>query len=599
MDLSRSLEALAIKRLDSTALSELEDRIDRHVGTVISRDQALHTYLGWLREQLVQDTFYQQESLVKDWIDSLRNRGYEQELIFRFFKDWQRREAQNDPLTRRRFLLIEENMRAVLEEPQQGINPEPHLAQPSHRPSQKENRRPHPAEPAERKKPAKSRKERSNRQRTGANEIPVSGPRRTGISSSHEVIVIHDSPSEPDRFPTTTDRTPPVHGDAVATQPPYDPDELMITRETIWLDTTPEKVRTPSDQAEAPQSRENYMTAFKTGALDQRPPGHWVNFCPTNLDPRFDVPPDPKYLCKYCGRRGVHFATLCPHNKNDWSLTQQRKKSNIQAPTKSLKVAGDSYRPGESSGSRRRHAEPRFQSRLRENRSRSPIDRDRQALREPRSPSPFGDDRHHRRSYKDGIKLYDEYRPAHYDHEAQAYQAKSSRRRKQHQKTVDNSEGRLYYEDDVFFTGIESPSVTGASPQTRWLSGVEEVTSARSCNDSPAFSENNAGDMLTPEGHDKAAADAHDFLEALREQIQDNGIESVCASELNKVVSQVCSEKDINLIEGDNSALYEMIANPPFSDEVVRLFCGRANPIICPRRQRPIALEFWRATCDE
>lgn len=55
--------------------------------------------------------------------------------------------------------------------------------------------------------------------------------------------------------------------------------------------------------------------------------GHWVQLCPTNMDPAFDRPPEPDYKCLICGRVGDHFATLCEHNIRQVSLYQQRKRA--------------------------------------------------------------------------------------------------------------------------------------------------------------------------------------------------------------------------------------------------------------------------------
>ncbi|KAJ1333389.1 Zinc knuckle [Microdochium nivale] len=53
-------------------------------------------------------------------------------------------------------------------------------------------------------------------------------------------------------------------------------------------------------------------------------PGHWLQQCPTNLDPSYDVPPYRDYRCDICGARGVHFVILCPRNRDPASLTRQR-----------------------------------------------------------------------------------------------------------------------------------------------------------------------------------------------------------------------------------------------------------------------------------
>ncbi|KAI1334025.1 hypothetical protein F5Y15DRAFT_403159 [Xylariaceae sp. FL0016] len=59
--------------------------------------------------------------------------------------------------------------------------------------------------------------------------------------------------------------------------------------------------------------------------------GHWIRYCPTNLDPRYDVAPTEDYKCRHCGIFGDHFSTLCPRNTYEGSLTQQRETLAIQS----------------------------------------------------------------------------------------------------------------------------------------------------------------------------------------------------------------------------------------------------------------------------
>lgn len=53
--------------------------------------------------------------------------------------------------------------------------------------------------------------------------------------------------------------------------------------------------------------------------------GHFVQVCPTNLDPAFDKPPHRTYYCPLCYLNGAHYKSLCPMNSDPFSLTQQRK----------------------------------------------------------------------------------------------------------------------------------------------------------------------------------------------------------------------------------------------------------------------------------
>ncbi|KAJ4389844.1 hypothetical protein N0V93_007316 [Gnomoniopsis smithogilvyi] len=73
-------------------------------------------------------------------------------------------------------------------------------------------------------------------------------------------------------------------------------------------------------------------------------PGHFVQDCPTNLDPSFDKIPVGSYRCMICGKIKAHLTSLCPDNTDPRSLTQLRLK--FSATTSSQLQAQNDYRPG-------------------------------------------------------------------------------------------------------------------------------------------------------------------------------------------------------------------------------------------------------------
>jgi hypothetical protein len=62
--------------------------------------------------------------------------------------------------------------------------------------------------------------------------------------------------------------------------------------------------------------------------------GHYLQVCPTNMDPAYDRPPDNSYTCRICGARGKHFNSLCPENIDSHSIIQKRKASGIKTQSK-------------------------------------------------------------------------------------------------------------------------------------------------------------------------------------------------------------------------------------------------------------------------
>lgn len=74
--------------------------------------------------------------------------------------------------------------------------------------------------------------------------------------------------------------------------------------------------------------------------------GHYKEQCPTNLDPSFDPRPTGGYQCYCCGAKEKHLTTLCPHNENPDSVTQQRIRAGVPV-MKSSSPLGEAghYRP--------------------------------------------------------------------------------------------------------------------------------------------------------------------------------------------------------------------------------------------------------------
>lgn len=70
--------------------------------------------------------------------------------------------------------------------------------------------------------------------------------------------------------------------------------------------------------------------------------GHFVQVCPTNLDPAYDEAPDLRYECNICFKRGVHYSSLCPLNRDPYSINQRRSAQASNGETK-IKRATNSH----------------------------------------------------------------------------------------------------------------------------------------------------------------------------------------------------------------------------------------------------------------
>lgn len=303
MDLSRNLGALAIDRVGSSALEELERRVDCNMDKGVSKQQVMNTYLGWLQELVMKGTVAHDSSMfLGSWVQSLTRRGFEKEYINRSFRDWKRREAQADPLTLRRFSIIEQDLQRLFED-------QPHGGRSGNNPpNNTENNAGSKLCPPETDcPPSNSNKEYLHRspgpisgepdrylephvnynslgpQRSGANDLPIGRRRTKPLDCANEIIEIReDSPSEglvilkAARLSTPANTTP----------NPDDPDEVMITRETILLDTPPEKMH----------SRSRYTSV--TPCSDFRDEHRH------SKGGKFNGPPPNYYICKRCDRGG-------------------------------------------------------------------------------------------------------------------------------------------------------------------------------------------------------------------------------------------------------------------------------------------------------
>lgn len=118
MDPDQSSEALDATSLDQISLAQLEDNISSYIRINGHGQQVLQKYMEWLHQQVVKDIFARENTLVSAWIQSLRDRGFEDNIIYSSFKDWKSVVGQEDPSSRRRYLMVDDEIRQILESKQ-------------------------------------------------------------------------------------------------------------------------------------------------------------------------------------------------------------------------------------------------------------------------------------------------------------------------------------------------------------------------------------------------------------------------------------------------------------------------------------------------
>ncbi|KAI0596298.1 hypothetical protein F4775DRAFT_321684 [Biscogniauxia sp. FL1348] len=339
--------------------------------------------------------------------------------------------------------------------------------------------------------------------------------------------------------------------------------------------------------------------------------GHWIQLCPTNLDPSYDKPPDPSYRCELCGQVGSHFATLCPRNENEISLTKKRQRiasgsepplwrgyyqGRSASPMDGYRQGGhDIYRPDHSP--RARYDEPTRHARRPEyGRELSPYservrltrERERERGRDLRKPSP-------RRSTRGSYRpLGRSSSPLRRRRDSKTSSVRSPRLMTDSDRSRDGEsrEGRLAYDDeiDVF---MEPCLSLQASMGEDALEPTEDINKGASMNNVSPIMDGTSEDI------ERAKREADAFLDAL-------GIE-IMASKKSCAVDDPMSIDDIHsvidgcdtldepktpIFEKPNGGKIRRVDNPQLQEEVDILLAGRDNHVVHSRASRKRTCEM-------
>ncbi|KAI1211041.1 uncharacterized protein F4807DRAFT_459271 [Annulohypoxylon truncatum] len=318
MDISPILEALGVNGLADITLKELQvkiNNIQRGI-LILPRQQVLQVFMGWLHERIIRDI--QQKSLLSEFIDLLLVPGKLHQMSFiesevdAAFKGWQAKDAAENPANIRRYQMVHLDFLELFEQAKRNSSSEPDW---SFGPSGFDRERDSSASPDDQI----TRLVGGGKRKSGSNTVPL-GDRKRFRST----------------IPQKTTKA-----------------EEEIKEENEKGGSTPVKLEN------CPQKLPSHT---KSSLLDSSPPplyvcnrchkpGHWIQLCPTNLDPKWDRPPPSNYTCEICQKKGHHYATLCPQNKKGQSLTKQRQnqedrpRRRLKTPKREAKTRGrDNYR---------------------------------------------------------------------------------------------------------------------------------------------------------------------------------------------------------------------------------------------------------------
>ncbi|RYP22491.1 hypothetical protein DL767_009025 [Monosporascus sp. MG133] len=306
MDLRNSLSVLAIERLEEISLDELATKINTAFPDKVGKSQALHLLMGWLHEQIKRDKIVEQWSLLPDFVSlftcgTLQVGFFRKEEVDQAFEEWQRKDAEENPANRRRYLMAQAEIQHLFEQTKSGgfvtlkttSRPQESPRQHMHKSRAALLERPPVQSPLE----DITNKERESEigwgeRQTGSNVIPLGQRSAPSASSKREIIEIEDDEEEHLHTLPIYSRGNPSAYRPEATDALLDPDadEVTITHEAILLDS-PEGMPRASDTSNASSS----------SRMKHNPKEYYARF---GGPPNFSVPPPASYVCKRCDKPG-------------------------------------------------------------------------------------------------------------------------------------------------------------------------------------------------------------------------------------------------------------------------------------------------------
>ncbi|KAI0458669.1 hypothetical protein F5B21DRAFT_511862 [Xylaria acuta] len=578
--------------------------------------------MRWFNEQIKQDIVTQSQHLLKSFVELLHMHNHAEIEPFNLtqvdevFNGWLEKDAVQNPAYRRRYLITQQDVHLLFPK-------ETRHFQNSGAPSLFDRRRGGgdghlPALSCEQEdRNVRAEKENANlRQDTGHGKPPRAA-QHSKFPTQADTIEI-DKPGHSNEL-LNTDVILPRHTNDTHSQD-ADADAATTTlRETIIIDSSPDTEMRPKatradrrgrkykvhDDLEFSTPPKNYICR----RCDE--PGHWIQHCPTNLDPRYDQAPAHDYRCNFCGQKGDHFATLCSKNPHEGSLAKQREHALAETwePRTPTRSSRHHYQPQESSATRLRdryrshspeHARNRYRSRTPEYRRPQRDDRRRRRHKDEPDVSP----------YTARVRLTREFRsssrstPPPLHHCPSPLVKKLWRGHRDLDKVTKTDEGRLAYDDESEIGPKSSPCSPIASSQrhmnTCSVGGEDVILSALSSM------------VVAPDDLDQVELKAEDFLRALAAEMMlenentsqsteaniyedESGVDSGhvmehCMEGSN--CSDTAIESELPAVQATSSPKYRLVQCPPFRPEVVSLFDTRENPIINSTTNRKTACQM-------
>ncbi|KAI0840722.1 hypothetical protein F5Y06DRAFT_308507 [Hypoxylon sp. FL0890] len=318
MDPQLIFEVLGLDDLADITLEDLKDKITHIQPEKLPRQQLLRILMGWLHEQIKKDI--QQKGMLVDFVklllagEELHLQPFKQSEVIAAYKEYQAEDGAEFSVQRRRYEMVESDMTALFEQIECGLDPIAYTSADAHIPGEISN--------GESKVPWILG---GGKQKSGANEIPL-GKRFTQELPSRKKVPgdnHHQDLIKINEENTKNGSTKVLKNAAHIEQTNNLAGGVVTTKEV-----SPTKAHNIVAPDISPKMAGNFSNPPQASYVCKRckEPGHWIQFCPTNLDSRWDTRPTPDYRCCLCKKWGDHFVTLCPLNEREDSLTKQRQR---------------------------------------------------------------------------------------------------------------------------------------------------------------------------------------------------------------------------------------------------------------------------------
>ncbi|KAI1755169.1 hypothetical protein F4782DRAFT_527893 [Xylaria castorea] len=657
MESGYSLEALNDKILLGMSLKELEAKINEGALANVSRSKLFDLLMSWFNEQIKQDIVTQSQHLLQDFVKLLHMHSHAETEPFNLtqvdevFDRWLEEDAVQNPAYRRRYLITQQDVHLLFSKETRQFQD---LAAPSLFDRQQGGVESHsPALSCEQDNDVKAEKENTNLRQHIGHGTPPHAAQHSKFPAKAEIINV-DKPGPSNELPNK-DTILSQHPNDTHSQEP-DADVTITTfRETIVIDSSPDvKMRRTVTRADCRGRKYKVHDDLELSTPPKNyicrrchEPGHWIQYCPTNLDPRYDQVPAHDYRCNFCGKKGDHFATLCSKNPHEGSLAKQREHAvaetrEFRTPTRSsrhhyqhqeppatrLQDQYQSHSPEQRARSRYRSRTPEYRRSHRgetddcDPQTRNGDDRSRRRHRDESDVSPYTARVRLTREFhmtSDNIKesesssrSWDD--PFHFERRSttppplHCYRSLFVKKRRRGHRDLDKvkkpDEGRLAYDDESEVGPKSSPCSLIASPRRRMtvgsIGGEEVVLSALS----PM--------AIVPDDPDQIEMNVDDFLRVLAAEIMLKDEKFTRSMEVNAYENESefngdhamedcmedsnCSDTAIEskwpAVPTSPSPTHRLVQCPPFCPEIVSLFNARENPIINSRANRKNACQM-------